>query len=80
MGTLLLDCTLSGAKGVHLIRDAYKEGLFYALFLLLFVLLSGITIMGTLTGLLVQTVRTVADVEKEEQTIRRMTQQIDEVW
>jgi len=80
MGTLLLDCTLSGAKGVPLIKAAYQEGFLYAFSLLLFVILSGITIMGVLTGLLVQTVKTVADVEKEEQTIRRLTEEIDEVW
>jgi len=80
MSTLLLDCTLSGSKGVPLIKEAFEENFLYAVALLMFVLLSAITVMGVLTGLLVQTVKTVADVEKEEQTIRRMTEEIDKVW
>jgi len=80
MGTLLLDCTLSGTKGVPVIKAAYKEGVFYAFSLLLFVLASAITLMGVLTGLLVQTVKTVADVEKEEQAVRQMSVEIDEMW
>merc|ERR1719433_2578769 len=36
--------------------------------------------MGVLTGLLVQTVKTVADLEREQQTIRNMTEHMEDLW
>jgi len=80
MGTLLLDCTLSGSRGTPLIREAYQEGIWYAAALLLFVLLANVTMMGVLAGLLVQTVKTVAEVEKEEKSIRELVNTMEKLW
>merc|ERR1712129_20954 len=80
MGTLMLDCTLSGARGTHLIREAYRESIWYAGMLLFFVLLANVTIMGVLAGLLVQTVKTVAEVEKEEKSVKDLISTMEELW
>jgi hypothetical protein len=84
MGTLLLDCTLSGTRGVSLIRRAAAEGdawgITLAILIVLFVLLANITMLGVLTGLLVQTVRTTAEVEKEQSVVRHVSDEIDRLW
>merc|ERR1719362_2394920 len=80
MGTLMLDCTLSGSRGTHLIREAYKESAAFAGLLLAFVLLSNVTMMGVLAGLLVQTVKTVAEAEKEEKTLKDLVSTMDTLW
>mmetsp|Transcript_69710 Transcript_69710/g.215524 ORF Transcript_69710/g.215524 Transcript_69710/m.215524 type:complete len:624 (-) Transcript_69710:74-1945(-) len=80
MGTLLLELTLSGARGGPLIREASRESLAYSAMMLLFVLLANVTVMGVLGGLLVQTVKTVAEMEKEEMQVKSMTTTMDELW
>jgi len=80
MGTLLLDCTLSGSRGTPLIREAYQEGIWYAVPVLLFVLLANVTMMGVLAGLLVQTVKTVAEVEQEEKSVKQLVNTMDKLW
>merc|ERR1719414_981750 len=80
MGTLLLDGTLSGSKGVHVIRQAYSENPVYAIAFLLFVLLANVTMMGVLTGCLVQTVRTIATVEHEQKSVTSIAQWMEDLW
>jgi len=80
MGTLLLDGALAGHKGGPVIREAWSESPFYAVLLFLFVLLANVTMMGVLTGLLVQTVKTVAEVEKEEKQIKHMGVTMANFW
>merc|ERR550532_1504350 len=80
MGTLMLDCTLSGSRGTPLIREAYKESFLYAGMVLCFVLLSNVTMMGVLAGLLVQTVKTVAETEKEAKTLKDLFRTMEALW
>jgi len=80
MGTLLLECTLSGNRGTTLIREAFNQHLACAMLVLVFVLLANVTIMGILTGLLVQTVKTVAEVEKEEKMVKELVRTMDQLW
>jgi hypothetical protein len=80
MGTLLIECTLSGAKGGPLLREANEEHFLFSLMLLLFVLLANVLMMGVVGGLLVQTVRAVAEAEKEESTVRAIAEAMDQVW
>lgn len=80
MGTLLLDCTLSGSRGTHVMREAREEHPVFAALFLAFVLLANVTVMGVLAGLLVQTVKTVSEVEKEESTVRSVSDTMEDVW
>lgn len=80
MGTLLLDGALAGHKGGPVIREAWSESPIYAVLLFLFVLLANVTMMGVLTGLLVQTVKTVAEVEKEEKQFKHMNATMANFW
>mmetsp|Transcript_53971 Transcript_53971/g.167063 ORF Transcript_53971/g.167063 Transcript_53971/m.167063 type:complete len:181 (+) Transcript_53971:2-544(+) len=76
----MLEGTLSGSKGEMMIRAAHSESVFYAFLLLFFVLATNVTMMGVLGGLLVRTVMTVAEVEKEESTVRSMQQTMEDLW
>lgn len=80
MGTLLLECTLSGNRGIGVIRDALDESLFFAILLILFVMIANVTMMGVMTGLLVQTVRTVAEAERDESLMRDVLYHLEEIW
>jgi hypothetical protein len=80
MGTLLLDCALSGTRGGPLMREAYGAHPIYSLLLFAFVLLTNVTMMGLLVGLLVQTIKKVAEVEEEEKKQLRNRSIIDEFW
>lgn len=84
MGSLLIDCTLSGAKGGPLMREAAAGGdawgFCLSVLLFLFVLVANITMLGVLTGLLVQTVRTTAEVEKESSVVRHVSDVVDCFW
>lgn len=80
MGTLLLEGTLSGSRGTQVIREANHEHPVYAFLLLIFVLLANVTVMGVLAGLLVQTVKTVSEVEKEERAVRNITDKMEDLW
>jgi len=80
MGTLLLECTLSGNRGTSLMREAFNQHPACAMLVLVFVLLANVTIMGVLTGLLVQTVKTVAEVEKEEKMVKELVRTMNQLW
>merc|ERR1712032_1699785 len=84
MGTLLLDCTLSGTRGGLVMKEANADFAAFDFFLssliFLYVLVANITLMGVLTGLLVQTVRTTAEVEKEETVVRHISDTVDGLW
>jgi voltage-gated sodium channel len=80
MGTLMLDCTLSGTRGIALMRAAWAVHPIFAVMMLVFVLLANITMLGVLTGLLVQTVKTVAEVEKEEKAVQQLRDTMEEMW
>jgi len=80
MGTLMLDFTLSGSRGTALTRAAWAVHPILALLLVLFVCLANITMLGVLTGLLVQTVKTVAEIEKEEKTTEHVVGTMEDLW
>jgi len=80
MGTLMLECTLSGSRGTAIMRAAWQVHPVLGVMLMLFVLVSNITMLGALTGLLVQTVRTVAEVEKEEKSVKQLVCTMEELW
>jgi len=80
MGTLLLDCSLSGSRGTALMRAAWDEHPIYGMMMLLFVLAANVTMLGVLTGLLVQTVKTVAEIEKEEKSVMQLVGSMDDLW
>jgi len=80
MATLMLDCTLSGARGTALMRAAWDVHPLFGMLVLFFVLVSNITMLGVLTGLLVQTVKTVAEVEKEEKSVRMLVRAMEDLW
>jgi len=80
MATLLIDCTISGARGGNIMKAVSQEHVLYGVLVFLFVLLSNITMLGVLTGLLVQTVKTVAECEKEENAVKRMADEMEDLW
>jgi hypothetical protein len=80
MATLLIDVTLSGSRGGPIIRETYRESAVGAVILFFFVVVANITMMGVLGGLLVHTVRTVAEVEKEEHTVKDALARFDSLW
>lgn len=80
MGTLLLDGVLAGTRGAPIIRQAYDQHPISSMLLFCFVLLTNVTMMGVLAGLLVQTVKTVAEVEKEEKAARHMLNMMEHFW
>jgi len=80
MGTLMLDCTLSGSRGTAVIRAAWNAHPMLGMLILLFVLWSNVTMLGILTGLLVQTVKTVADLEREEKSVKTCFKTMEELW
>merc|ERR1719215_1546192 len=71
---------MSGAKGGPVIRYAWGSSPFLAVSVFGYVVLAQITLLGVLTGLLVQTVRTTAMVEKESSMIEQINAAVDEVW
>jgi len=80
MGTLLLDGVLAGHKGAPIIREAYDQHPISSMLFFFFVLLTNVTMMGVLAGLLVQTVKTVAEVEKEEKATSHMLNMMRQFW
>merc|ERR1712013_398060 len=80
MGTLLIEATLSGSKGGLVLREAYLEHPVYAFLVLLYVMLANITMMGVLGGLLVQAVKTVTEVEKAENEMTHLLEQLTGIW
>lgn len=63
-----------------MMKEAYTESIFYAAAVLLFVILANVTMMGVLGGLLVRTVATTADVEKEEKSVKHTVDKVDSIW
>merc|ERR1712032_1741518 len=84
MGTLLLDCTISGTRGGLVMKEANEDftpfNFLLTALVFVYVLLGNITLMGVLTGLLVQTVRTTAEVEKEESVVNHISNTVDSLW
>lgn len=80
MGTLLIEATLSGSKGGLVLREAHSEHPLYAFLMLLYVVLANITMMGVLGGLLVQAVKTVTEVEKAENEMMHLLDQLTNIW
>merc|ERR1719362_1212827 len=80
MGTLLIECTLSGTKGGPLMREAYQVHPIYSFFVFCFVLIANVTMMGVLGGLLVQSVKKVAEFEEEERQITKNFAIMDDFW
>ena len=78
--TLLLDCTLSGGKGITVMKASSEENLWITAIIFFFVLISNVTMMEVMTGLLVQTVKTTAEVEKEESQLRYISDVVDDIW
>jgi len=71
MSTLLLDCALSGTKGGPLMREAYSEHPIYAVLFFCF---------AVLAGLLVQTIKKIAEVEEEEKRSVKNQNNMDDFW
>merc|ERR1712232_350861 len=80
MATLLIEAILSGTKGGPVMRETYDESPLAAVFLFVFVVTANITMMGVLGGLLVHTVRTVAEIEKEEHAVKDGLARFDCLW
>jgi len=80
MGTLLLDCALSGAKGAALMRETYQVHPIYAVTMFAFVLIANLTMMGVLGALLVQSIKKIAELEEEERRIMHNHEVMDELW
>merc|ERR1712223_1558981 len=76
----MLDCTLSGARGTGIMRAAWRVHPIFRIMVMLFVLVSNVTMLGVLTGLLVQTVKTVAEVEKEEKSVKQLVRTMEDLW
>jgi len=80
MGTLLLDCAMSGTRGGPLIREAYAENMVFSGLIFVFSVLTNVTVMGVLAALLVQTIKKVAEVEEEEKNIMASLEKIESFW
>jgi len=80
MGTLLLDVALTGTKGGPLMREAYQVNPLYAFLIFCFALLANVTMMGVLAGLLVQTIKKVAEVEEEEKRMMDNLHTMENFW
>ena len=80
MGTLLVQCTLSGSKCGFLMVEAWETDVTIAICIFIFVLIGHITIMGILTGLMVQTIRTTSVLEKEKGIIAEIDKQTNASW
>jgi len=78
--TLLVEATLSGSKGGILIVEATQEHLCYALLILAYVVVANITMMGIVSGLLVQAVKTVTEVEKAESSYTALFENLSDIW
>merc|ERR1712232_260965 len=80
MATLLIEAILSGTRGGPVMRETWSESPLAAVLLFVFVATANITMMGVLGGLLVHTVRTVAEVEKEEHAVKDALARFDALW
>eukprot|EP00928_Gymnodinium_smaydae_P053210 TRINITY_DN37254_c0_g1_i1.p1 TRINITY_DN37254_c0_g1~~TRINITY_DN37254_c0_g1_i1.p1 ORF type:complete len:604 (-),score=75.71 TRINITY_DN37254_c0_g1_i1:118-1929(-) len=80
MGTLLIEATLSGSRGAVLLRASYIENGIYSAMMLAFVFLTNILMMGMIAGLLVQTVRAVAESETEQHSLRTAQSLLNQLW
>mmetsp|Transcript_71540 Transcript_71540/g.141863 ORF Transcript_71540/g.141863 Transcript_71540/m.141863 type:complete len:516 (+) Transcript_71540:54-1601(+) len=80
IATLLLDCAMSGTRGGPLMKEAYQQHAIYSFLIFIFVLLTNVTMMGLLVGLLVQTIKKVAEVEEEEKKNIRNKETMVDFW
>lgn len=80
MGTLLVDCALSGTKGGPLMREAYDAHPLYSLLFFCFALLANVTMMGILGALLVQTIKKVTEAEQQEKQAIHNRTTMDSLW
>lgn len=80
MGTLLVECALSGTKGGPLMQETYQAHPIYSFFMFCFALLANVTVMGLLGGLLVQTIKKVAEVEEEEKRKLNNEATVEDFW
>mmetsp|Transcript_19541 Transcript_19541/g.38395 ORF Transcript_19541/g.38395 Transcript_19541/m.38395 type:complete len:184 (+) Transcript_19541:1-552(+) len=71
---------MSGTKGGQLMREAYQASPIYSFFMFCFALIANVTMMGVLGGLLVQTIKKVADAEEEEKRIIGNLAIMDDFW
>merc|ERR1712066_242023 len=78
MGTLLLDCTL--ATGTHIIREAYAEHPVQGLFVLFYVIVSNVIIMGSVSALLIQAIRTAVEIANAAAEIKSAVAIISGIW
>lgn len=79
MANLMIEGCLK-RDGGELLRESGDASLFIGCLYLMFVVLANVTVLGILGGMLVQTVRTTAEVEKEAIEIQYVTEQIKLVW
>merc|ERR1719422_2595911 len=63
-----------------MIRAAWGESIICSALLLAFVLLGNVTMMGVIGGLLVQTVKATAEMEREEALVADMTEALEGMW
>jgi len=80
MGTLLVDCALSGTKGGPLMRKAFEAHPVYSLLFFCFALLANVTVMGVLGALLVQTIKKITEAEDDAKRHIQNTTAIDKLW
>jgi len=79
IATLLLDCALSETRGGPLMKEAYSQHPVFPFLIFIFVLLTNVTMMGLLVGLLVQTIKKVAKVEEEKKNMKNK-ETMDDFW
>ena len=79
MMTLLLRCVVSGSRCFNLLEEAQTQPV-SMLALFVFVLVGNITIMGILTGLMVQTIRSTSILEREKAVIIEIDRAVDTSW
>jgi len=80
MATLLLDCAITGTRGGPLMKEAYLQHPAYSILIFIFMLLTNVTMMGLLVGLLVQTIKKVAEVEELEKKEDKNKQNMTDFW
>merc|ERR1719162_723007 len=78
MHTLILDGTFLDSLGT-VVKGLGDEGLFYAFVFYIFVLLSALTVMNMLIGVLCEVVSAVASTEKEELTVAFVKEKLQQV-
>lgn len=78
LGTVLMNCSLS--RGVTFIPKVWEEHEWCACFLVLYMSVANLTILGTISGILVTTVDTVINLQREQQTVEKLQKDLGELW